>query len=114
MIAQAADLSTPLTKKIASFSKILLIAILALAALTFAVGLWRGEGAVDMFMAAVALAVGRHSRRTACRRDHYAGHRREPHGQDAKPSSGSFPPWKPWAAPRSSARTKPAPSRKTR
>src|SRR5690606_26908202 len=28
------------------------------AALTFAVGMWRGEGAVDMFMAAVALAVG--------------------------------------------------------
>jgi cation-transporting ATPase F len=58
MIAQAADLSTPLTKKIASFSKVLLVAILALAALTFGVGLWRGEGAVDMFMAAVALAVG--------------------------------------------------------
>ena len=58
MIAQATDLSTPLTKKIASFSKVLLIAILVLAALTFAVGIWRGEGAVDMFMAAVALAVG--------------------------------------------------------
>lgn len=58
LISQAADLSTPLTKKIASFSKVLLIAILALAALTFAVGMWRGEGAVYMFMAAVALAVG--------------------------------------------------------
>ncbi|PKN20241.1 MAG: carbonate dehydratase [Deltaproteobacteria bacterium HGW-Deltaproteobacteria-6] len=58
MISEATDLSTPLTIKIASFSKVLLIAILALAALTFAVGLWRGEGAVDMFMAAVALAVG--------------------------------------------------------
>jgi magnesium-transporting ATPase (P-type) len=58
MISQAADLSTPLTKKIASFSKILLIAILVLAALTFAVGMWRGETAVYMFMAAVALAVG--------------------------------------------------------
>ncbi|MDD4241580.1 MAG: HAD-IC family P-type ATPase, partial [Smithellaceae bacterium] len=58
MIAQAADLSTPLTKKIASFSRVLLVAILALAGLTFAVGMWRGEGAVDMFMAAVALAVG--------------------------------------------------------
>src|SRR5690606_35681392 len=58
MIAGAANLSTPLTVKIASFSKVLLVAILILAALTFAVGMWRGEGAVDMFMAAVALAVG--------------------------------------------------------
>ena len=58
MIAQATDLSTPLTKKIASFSEVLLIAILVLAALTFAVGIWRGEGAIYMFMAAVALAVG--------------------------------------------------------
>jgi magnesium-transporting ATPase (P-type) len=58
LIATATDLSTPLTKKIASFSKILLIAILALAAVTFAVGIWRGETAVYMFMAAVALAVG--------------------------------------------------------
>jgi cation-transporting ATPase F len=58
MIAGAVDLSTPLTIKIASFSKVLLIAILILAALTFAVGLWRGEGMVDMFMAAVALSVG--------------------------------------------------------
>ena len=58
LIASAADLSTPLTKKIAAFSKLLLIAILFLAAATFAVGLWRGENAVDMFMAAVALAVG--------------------------------------------------------
>lgn len=58
LIASAVDLSTPLTKKIAAFSKVLLIAILALAALTFAVGLWRGENVVYMFMAAVALAVG--------------------------------------------------------
>ena len=58
LIATAADLSTPLTKKIAAFSKLLLIVILALAAVTFAVGIWRGESAVDMFMAAVALAVG--------------------------------------------------------
>ena len=58
LIASAAVLSTPLTKKIAAFSKVLLIAILVLAALTFAVGIWRGENAVYMFMAAVALAVG--------------------------------------------------------
>ncbi|MFO7570472.1 MAG: HAD-IC family P-type ATPase, partial [Smithellaceae bacterium] len=59
LIAQATDLSTPLTKKIASFSKILLIAILSLAAVTFAVGmLLHDQTAIDMFMAAVALAVG--------------------------------------------------------
>ncbi len=58
MIASADTLSTPLTRKIASFSKVLLIAILVLAALTFAVGILRGESAIDMFMAAVALAVG--------------------------------------------------------
>jgi Ca2+-transporting ATPase len=58
LISQAEDLSTPLTKKIASFSMLLLIVILVLSAVTFAIGLWRGESLVDMFMAAVALAVG--------------------------------------------------------
>ena len=58
LISEAVDLSTPLTKKIAQFSKLLLFAILGLAALTFAMGLARGGNWVDMFMAAVALAVG--------------------------------------------------------
>ncbi len=58
LIAQADDLATPLTKKIAAFSKLLLIVILGLGAVTFVVGLLRGESVVDMFMAAVALAVG--------------------------------------------------------
>jgi Ca2+-transporting ATPase len=58
LIHHAADLSTPLTRKIAEFSKLVLWVILGLAALTFAVGVARGESAVDMFMAAVALAVG--------------------------------------------------------
>ena len=58
LISEAADLSTPLTRKIAHFSKLLLWAILALAAVTFALGIWRGEKPVEMFMAAVALAVG--------------------------------------------------------
>ena len=52
------ELETPLTRKISHFSRVLLLAILALAALTFGLGLQRGERAVDMFMAAVALAVG--------------------------------------------------------
>jgi magnesium-transporting ATPase (P-type) len=58
LIHEAADLSTPLTRKIAEFSKLVLWVILGLAALTFAVGVARGESAVEMFMAAVALAVG--------------------------------------------------------
>ena len=58
LISEAIDLSTPLTRKIAHFSKLLLYVILALAALTFAIGLARGGNWVEMFMAAVALAVG--------------------------------------------------------
>jgi len=58
LIAEAPDMSTPLTRKMAAFSKQLLWVILGLAALTFAIGFARGEAAFDMFMAAVALAVG--------------------------------------------------------
>ncbi len=58
LISGTVDLSTPLTRKIAHFSNVMLYAILALAAFAFAVGIWRGEPPVDMFMAAVALAVG--------------------------------------------------------
>ena len=58
LIADVSDLATPLTRKIAQFSKVLLVAILALAAVTFGVGVARGESLVQMFMAAVALAVG--------------------------------------------------------
>lgn len=57
LIASAEVLATPLTRKIARFSHVLLYAILVLAALTFGVGLWHGGSAVDMFMAAVAMAV---------------------------------------------------------
>ena len=58
LISTAEVLATPLTKKISHFSKLLLWVILGLAALTFAVGALRGEGLLEMFMAAVALAVG--------------------------------------------------------
>jgi Ca2+-transporting ATPase len=58
LVAGAETLSTPLTRKLARFSRLLLWLILALAAATFAVGVWRGESKVEMFMAAVALAVG--------------------------------------------------------
>jgi len=58
LISSTEALETPLTRKIARFSHILLYAILALAATTFVVGLIRGQSAFDMFMAAVALAIG--------------------------------------------------------
>ncbi len=59
LIAEAVDLTTPLTRKIARFSGILLWVILGLAAVLFAYGvLVRGGSVVEMLMASVALAVG--------------------------------------------------------
>lgn len=58
LIATAPELATPLTRKMATFSNWLLWAIGGLALLTFGIGLARGETAFDMFMAAVALAIG--------------------------------------------------------
>lgn len=58
MIASAEQIQTPLTRKIAQFSRLLLWIILAIAALMFAVGLLHGRTVSENFMAAVALAVG--------------------------------------------------------
>ena len=58
LIAAAEELKTPLTRKIAQFSRVLLYVIIVLAVITAVVGMLRGEPAVDMFLAAVALAVG--------------------------------------------------------
>jgi magnesium-transporting ATPase (P-type) len=58
LIEAADELETPLTRKITRFSHVLLIAILALAAASFGLGLLRSEPASEIFMAAVALAVG--------------------------------------------------------
>jgi Ca2+-transporting ATPase len=58
LISSAQVLETPLTRKITQFSKILLYIILAMALLTFIIGILRGEPWQQMFMAAVALAVG--------------------------------------------------------
>ncbi len=58
LITKVQDHQTPLTRKIAQFSKYLLVVILVMAGVTAGVGLLRGEGAVEMFLAAVALAVG--------------------------------------------------------
>jgi cation-transporting P-type ATPase F len=58
LIASAENLETPLTRKIGQFSQIILYAILALAAATFAVGVWRGQPFAENMTAAIALAVG--------------------------------------------------------
>lgn len=57
LISSADEIETPLTKKIARFSKLVLYAILALAVITFIVGVLRGQEAIETFSAAVALAV---------------------------------------------------------
>jgi cation-transporting ATPase F len=58
MIASADVLATPLTIKISHFSMFLLYIICTLALVTFCIGFLRGKSVLDMFMAAVALAVG--------------------------------------------------------
>jgi cation-transporting ATPase F len=58
MIAAADVLATPLTRRIERFSGLLLVVILSLALVTFLIGTLRGESWLDMFMAAVSLAVG--------------------------------------------------------
>lgn len=57
LMEQSTNLTTPLTRKFDKFSRKLLYIILGVAALTFAVGLGRGNSWVSMFEAAVALAV---------------------------------------------------------
>ncbi len=58
LIAEAVDLMTPLTQKIQAFSQRLVYLILGLAVITFLIGWLRGKPADEMFMAAIALAVG--------------------------------------------------------
>jgi Ca2+-transporting ATPase len=58
LIESADVLDTPLAQKIRHFSGMLLWVIVGLAGMTFLVGWLRGETAFDMFMAAVALAIG--------------------------------------------------------
>ena len=58
LISNAVELTTPLTRKIAQFSKWVLWVIVALAVATFLLGVARGAKPADMFMAAIALAVG--------------------------------------------------------
>ncbi len=57
MLASVTTLTTPLLRQIDGFGRRLAVAILALSAATFVLGvLWRGETAADMFLMVVALA----------------------------------------------------------
>jgi Ca2+-transporting ATPase len=58
LIDNTVSLETPLTQKISYFSKVLLVIILVLAALTFLIGILRENSIMETFMASVALAVG--------------------------------------------------------
>jgi len=57
LISSADALATPLTRKITQFSRIVLYAILVLAAVTFTIDILRGMPIVDTLMASIALAV---------------------------------------------------------
>ena len=58
LLAAVAPLTTPLLRQLAAFGRTLTLAILALATLTFAFGVWvRDYAAREMFLAAVGLAV---------------------------------------------------------
>ena len=58
MISQADVLQTPLTQKLALFSKRMLYGILAMAGVAFLIGIMRGEALVLTFLASVSMAVG--------------------------------------------------------
>jgi Ca2+-transporting ATPase len=57
LMEQHANLSTPLTRKFEAFSRVLMVVILIVAALTFVVGWLNGRDLIEMFEAAIALAV---------------------------------------------------------
>ena len=58
LVADTESVATPLTRKLAGFAKQLSVVIVAVAAVTFAVGLVRGMPVAEAFTAVVALAVG--------------------------------------------------------
>ena len=58
MVAGTEAVATPLTRKLAGFAGTLSVVIVAVAAVTFVVGLLRGMPVADAFTAVVALAVG--------------------------------------------------------
>ena len=85
LISSAVELATPLTRKIAQFSRLVLWVIVALAAATFALGVARGawrEGRRDVHGGGGARSRG-DSRRSSCGCHHRARHRSFAHGEAA-------------------------------
>lgn len=58
MLSRTKAIETPILRKITEFSRWLLIVILGFAALSFAIGVFRGYSMAEMLLASVALAVG--------------------------------------------------------
>ena len=58
MLAKTVAIETPILRRIKEFSRWLLIVILGFAALSFAIGVFRGYSISEMLLASVALAVG--------------------------------------------------------
>jgi cation-transporting ATPase F len=58
LVGQTTAVPTPLNRKMARFSRLITIVVLALAVVTFVIGMVRGQEAAQMLTAAVALAVG--------------------------------------------------------
>jgi Ca2+-transporting ATPase len=57
MLGREGAVKTPLQKRLAAFGQRLALAVLAICAIVFVVGVWRGEPVVLMFLTAVSLAV---------------------------------------------------------
>ena len=80
LIASTPELTTPLTRKMAEFSQLVLYAILALAAVDLRRRGAARPGVVETFTAAIALAVAMIPEGPAGRHHRDAGHRRLAHG----------------------------------
>ena len=57
MLSEVTTVDTPLIQRLAYFSKVITLAIIVLCVLVFVIGILLGQGALQMLMAAVALAV---------------------------------------------------------
>ncbi|WP_020526435.1 cation-translocating P-type ATPase [Flexithrix dorotheae] len=58
LISNVESAETPLNQKINQLSKYIVYVILAMSVLTFALGIYRGQDPIEVFMSVVALAVG--------------------------------------------------------
>ncbi|MBX2844326.1 MAG: cation-transporting P-type ATPase [Flammeovirgaceae bacterium] len=58
LISNVESVETPLNKKITQLSKYIVYVILVMSVVTFALGIYRGQDLIDVFMSVVALAVG--------------------------------------------------------